>query len=275
MEAFTLDTNWMVDWLFPVENLWLKFGLLCVILYLVHILMYLGMGYALTQINKKNPARKIQDRFTKVPTSREIKQGFISLSGSALCLMLAIFVQYQGWSLTPVEITLPTLTGVLWLVGFFVLSVILGDIWFYAEHRLVHSPQLIRFHREHHLSPIPTPWTNDRFSFVEVIMIQSYLFVVLFVVPMPVVVLIAHRFYDQVKGMIGHGGYEYFEGRWARWPSPFTCVTHHDAHHEKFSVNYGSFLTIWDRIFGTLEEGYDQKVEEITERYKALSNKNL
>lgn len=270
MDVFVLNTNAILDGLIPVENLWLKFALLTLGLYLVHILMYLGMGYALTRINQKNPGRKIQPGETRVPASREIRQGFISLSGSALCLMLAILVQYQGWSLTPIDISLPSFSGALWLAGFFVLSIVLGDIWFYAEHRLVHTPQLIRFHREHHLSPVPTPWTNDRFSFVEVIMIQSYLFVVLFVVPMPVIVIVIHRFYDQVKGMIGHGGYEYFEGRWARWPSPFTCVTHHDAHHEKFSVNYGSFLTVWDRMFGTLEEGYDQKVDQITERYKGL-----
>ena len=270
MSSFTLDTPVLLEWLIPTENLWLKFGLLFLLLYLVHLLMYLGMGYALTKINEKNPGRKVQARHTKVPASVEIKQGFISLSGSALCLMLAVLVQYQGWSLAPVEISLPSLSGIFCLLGFFVLSVILGDIWFYAEHRLAHTPRFIRFHREHHLSPVPTPWTNDRFSFVEVIMIQSYLFVVLFLLPVPVIVLVAHRFYDQVKGMIGHGGYEYFEGRWARWPSPFTCVTHHDAHHEKFSVNYGSFLTIWDRMFGTLEAGYDQKVEWITEQYKTL-----
>ena len=270
MEAFALNTKDIVDWLIPIENLWLKFGVLCLSLYVIHILLYLGIGYVLTQINQKNPARKIQNRKTRVPASREIRQGFISLLGSALCLMLAILVQYQSWSMTPVDVILPSISGAFWLVGFFILSVILGDIWFYAEHRLAHTPRLIRFHREHHLSPVPTPWTNDRFSFVEVIMIQSYLFVVLFVVPIPVVVIIAHRLYDQIKGMIGHGGYEYFEGRWARWPSPFTCVTHHDAHHEKFSVNYGSFLTIWDRLFGTLEKGYDQKVDQITEKYRSL-----
>ena len=270
METFVLDTKAMVDGLIPVEGMLLKFGLLFLLLYCVHILMYLGMGILLTAINKKNPVRKVQQRETQVPVGREIKQGFVSLSGSALCLMLAILVQYQGWSLAPVQISLLTFSGVFLLVIFFVLSVVLGDIWFYAEHRLVHTQKMLRFHREHHLSPVPTPWTNDRFSFIEVIMIQSYLVIVLFLVPMPAAVIVVHRFYDQVKGMIGHGGYEYFEGRWARWPSPFTCVTHHDAHHEKFSVNYGSFLTVWDRIFGTLEEGYDNKVDEITERYKSL-----
>lgn len=270
MDSFIVTTNGMIDWLVPFENIWLKFGTLWVFFYSVHILMYLGMGYVLTEINKKNPARKVQKNETKVAVSREIKQGFISLSGSSLCLMLAVLVQYQGWSMMPVEIDLLSLAGYLWMVFFFIVSVILGDIWFYAEHRLAHTHWFIRFHREHHLSPVPTPWTNDRFSFVEVIMIQIYLVLVLFVLPIPVIVIVIHRFYDQVKGMIGHGGYEYFEGRWARWPSPFTCVTHHDAHHEKYSVNYGSFLTIWDRMFGTLEEGYDEKVDQITEKYKAL-----
>ena len=70
--------------------------------------------------------------------------------------------------------------------------------------------------------------------------------------------------------MIGHCGYEYFEGAWARWPSPLACVGYHDAHHEKFSVNYGNLLTVWDRIFGTIEPDYDQKVVAVTEKYKQL-----
>lgn len=262
-----VSTTGLIDALLPIEGVWLKFALLLGVLYLIHIFLYLGMGYMLTELNKRHPERKIQKRLTKVPASLEIRQGFISLAGSSICLTLALLVQYQGWSMTPVEVLLPSVAGISWLVFFFVLSVILGDIWFYAEHRLVHWKPLFFIHREHHLSPVPTPWTNERFSFTEVMMIQSYLFVVPFVLPIPAVVLVAHRFYDQVKGMIGHGGYEYFEGAWARWPSPFTCVTHHDAHHEKFSVNYGSFLTVWDRMFGTLEQGYDQKVDEITARY--------
>lgn len=271
MDRLVLTTQGLVDAFIPVEGLALKFSLLFLVFYLVHVVMYLGMGYALTKLNARHPERKIQKRKTHVPTSVEIKQGFISLAGSSVCLTLALLVQYQGWSMAAMEILLPSISGVFWLVIFFVVSVILGDIWFYAEHRLVHLPKLFWIHHEHHKSPVPTPWTNERFTFIEVILIQSYLFVVPFVLPIPAVVLIAHRFYDQVKGMFGHGGYEYFEGKWARWPSPFTCVTHHDAHHEKFSVNYGSFLTYWDRMFGTLEEGYDRKVDEITFKYKDLS----
>jgi sterol desaturase/sphingolipid hydroxylase (fatty acid hydroxylase superfamily) len=266
-----VSTTGLIDALVPVEGVWLKFALVLGLLYLIHIVLYLGMGYALTELNKRHPERKVQSRETRVPVSREIRQGFISLLGSSVCLTLALLVQYQGWSMTPMDIQLPTITGIVWLVAFFVLSVILADIWFYAEHRLVHWKPLFFIHREHHLSPVPTPWTNERFTFTEVMMIQSYLFVVPFVLPIPAVVLVAHRFYDQVKGMFGHGGYEYFEGAWARWPSPFTCVTHHDAHHEKFSVNYGSFLTIWDRMFGTLEPGYDQKVDRVTKHYRSLN----
>ena len=268
-----LSTQNMIDSLVPIDAVWLKFSVVLAVLYLIHIFLYLGMGYALTELNKRHPERKVQKRQTKVPAAREIRQGFISLAGSSICLTLALLVQHQGWSMDPVEVILPSVSGILWLLSFFVLSVFLGDIWFYAEHRLVHWKPLFFIHREHHLSPVPTPWTNERFSFTEVILIQSYLFVVPFVLPIPAVVLVAHRFYDQVKGMFGHGGYEYFEGAWARWPSPFTCVTHHDAHHEKFSVNYGSFLTIWDRMFGTLELGYDQKVDQITAYYQSLEQK--
>ncbi len=254
----------------PVEGALFGFPVLWLELYLAHVALYLALGYLLSRINERHPERKIQNRTSRVPAVREITQGYVSLAGSSLCLALGIWVQYMGWSMAPVEVMFPDLTGSLLLLGFFALSVVLGDIWFYAEHRLAHTSLLMPIHREHHRSPVPTPWSNDRFSFTEVILIQSYLFVVPFILPIPAVVLVAHRVYDQLKGMIGHGGYEYFEGRWARWPSPFTCVSHHDAHHERMSVNYGSFLTIWDRLFGTLEPGYDQKVEELTRQYRNL-----
>ena len=268
--SISLSIDIAINWI-PVQEPLFKFATLWLSLYLVHVLLYLSSGAILTQINRRNPRRRIQDRPSRVPASVEIRQGFVSLLGSSLCLSAGLWAQYAGWSPAPVELLIgdsyTTLASLGWLVLFLLASILLADIWFYAEHRLVHVRWLFPVHREHHLSPTPTPWTNDRFSFVEVILIQSYLWVVPFVLPIPGLVLIIHRLYDQVKGMIGHGGHEYFAGRGARWPLPFTCVTHHDRHHQAFNCNYGSFLTIWDRMFGTLEANYDDKIRRLAEKY--------
>lgn len=261
MELFWPSINSVIDNLAPVDSLWLKFIIIWLEFYLLHLLVYFVSGLILTYINTKNPERKIQNRKTKVSAAVEIRQGFISLIASSLCLVIAVWLEYMSWGVTPLNIELTSFTDWTISIALFVLLAVLGDLWFYGEHRLAHTRLFVRFHRVHHLSPIPTPWTNDRFAFVEVLMIQSYMITAVLILPVPAIMILLYRVYDQIKGMIGHSGYEYFAGRMAYWPFPLACVAHHDTHHEKYSVNFGAFLTVWDRLFGTLEDGYDQKVQ--------------
>jgi len=254
----------ILDRLAPVDNLWLKFVIIWCEFYLLHIVLYLLSGLILSYINNRNPDRKIQKKKTRVPVKMEIKQSFVSLLATSLCFVMACWLDYVGWRIFHVDMVsnfdLLSISSVFISLALFLLLAALGDLWFYAEHRLAHTKFFVRFHRVHHQSPIPTPWTNDRFAFAEVIMIQSYMIVAMLLLPIPGTMIFVYRLYDQIKGMIGHCGYEYFAGRMAYWPFPLACVAHHDAHHEKYSVNFGAFLTVWDRLFGTLEEGYDQKV---------------
>ena len=261
MEWYWPSVHVIVDRMAPVDALWLKFFVIWLEFYILHIVLYLLSGIILVLINNQNPGKKIQKKSTKVPARTEIFQACISLLATSVCLVLAIWLEYMDWTLiSALNLNLVSWFGFTVSILLFLVLAVLGDLWFYAEHRLAHTRAFIRFHRLHHLSPVPTPWTNDRFAFVEVMMFQSYMFAIMFFLPIPVGMILLYRFYDQIKGMIGHCGYEYFAGRMAYWPFPLACVSHHDAHHEKFSVNFGAFLTIWDRLFGTLEEEEDQKM---------------
>lgn len=242
------------------ENVLLRFCTLWCLLVLFHISVHFGFGFILQCINGMQPWRKIQAKESNIPARTEIKQSWSGFLGTPFCLSLGLWSQYKGWAITPLETTFWS------ILGFFVLATLMHDLWFYWMHRLLHTKAFIRWHRLHHMSPVPTVWTNDRFTLPDVLMSQCFLCVVPFVLPIPALALVLYRLSDHVKGLIGHSGYEYAAGPFAIWPMPFVCVTHHDGHHELFRYNFGNTLSIWDRMFGTLDPEYDEKVRAVKQR---------
>jgi len=61
----------------------------------------------------------------------------------------------------------------------------------------------------------------------------------------------------------GHSGYDipFFFNGWSFLPGGANRSFHH-FHHLKFRGNYGSELTIWDRIFGTVHPKYTEELNQ-------------
>jgi sterol desaturase/sphingolipid hydroxylase (fatty acid hydroxylase superfamily) len=217
---------------------------------------YFGLGFALEALNRRNPDRRIQPQRRGEDRARvEIAQSLKSLTVTCFCLAAGLWAQARGWTLLPpVELTIWT------AVGAFAVSIVLFDAWFYWGHRLMHWRPLYRHHLWHHRSVAPTVWSNYSDSMIDAFAMQSYYLIAPLVLPIPAAVLVAHRVYDHVNGMIGHSGFEYFAGSGARFPSPFVCTTFHDQHHEKFGYNYANFFSVWDRLMGTLHPDYEARV---------------
>ena len=126
----------------------------------------------------------------------------------------------------------------------FLASLLLFDTWFYWGHRLIHARALYpRVHRWHHLSPTPTIWSNNSDTLLDNLFLQSYWLVAPLLLPIPAAVLVAHKIFDQVTGMLGHAGYEHFAGPLARWPSPMLATLFHDQHHKHFTCNYATHFS--------------------------------
>jgi Delta7-sterol 5-desaturase len=102
--------------------------------------------------------------------------------------------------------------------------------------------------------------TGGRAKVVGAFVEQSYFLVAPFILPIPAAVLIAHKVYDQVTGIAGHAGHEYFASPSARSPWPMLCTTVHDQHHGHFHYNYGNTFSIWDRAMGTVHPDHDTVV---------------
>lgn len=236
-------------------NALMTFLLIYAATYVAVVLLYLGGGLVITAINNRHPERRIQKSRRNKRAKQEIRQSLSSLLVTAFCLAFGLFAQHQGWTITPLPLTLWS------ALGMFVASVILFDIWFYFGHRFLHLKPFYRFHRLHHTALAPTVWSNYYDNWLDAFVMQSYFLWIVFILPIPPAVLIAHRIFDHFNGMIGHCGFEHFAGKSARWPSIGVCTIFHDQHHAHFNTNFANHFSYLDRLFGTIDPRYDQAVK--------------
>ena len=207
------------------------------------------------QVGRALPPEKVR---------RDIIQSVRSLA--SIALMFAI-----GHTLyTKFDIGLVAWPTSVWsVVASFLLSMLAYDTWFYWMHRLLHTkPFYRRIHRWHHLSLPSVAWSNNSDTFVDNLFLQSYWLAAHLIVPVAPIVLLVHKLYDHVSGIIGHSGVEHGGGI-TYPPSPFNSVTHHDQHHRYFNCNYSPHFTIWDRLMGTLHKTHDEEVKANLRRRSA------
>lgn len=61
-------------------------------------------------------------------------------------------------------------------------------------------------------------------------------------------------------GMLGHVGGEPLPDGWARWPDArrIGTSTFHTRHHQYRTMNFGFYIAVWDRLFGTLDPAFEE-----------------
>ena len=199
------------------------FGLLVALVYAAHLAGYFGLNAAIEAMNRRNAGRRIQTRRGDKRRREEIRKSFGSMLVTSVSVSIGLFAVSKGWTLfAPFELTWWT------AVPLFVATMVLFDGWFYFGHRLLHTPKLYRFHRQHHYSVSPTVWSTYSDDVVDTAICQGFYAVVPLLLPFPPVILILHRIFDHVNGTFGHAGFEYFASPTARHPSPMLCATYHD-----------------------------------------------
>ena len=170
--------------------------------------------------------------------------------------LLIFFMERAGWLPGP---QIAKTWGPIWF-GVSLALIILGhDTWFYWTHRAMHSKHLFRtFHRRHHRSMNPSPFTAYSFDLGEAAINSLFVSLWVIVVPTPWSVVNIYMLIQIVRNTIGHSGYELFPAtRDGRPLFPWlTTVTHHDLHHAEAGWNYGFYFTHWDRWMGTENPQY-------------------
>lgn len=146
-----------------------------------------------------------------------------------------------------------------WVAVSTLILIVGHDAWFYWAHRLMHYPPLFRrFHRTHHLSHNPTPFTAYAFDIGEAAIQAAYLPLVLWLVPSHIIAILVFTTHMMLRNAIGHCGFEVFPARADGRPvfDWMTTVTHHDLHHAHAGRNLGLYFTWWDRWMGTEHPEY-------------------
>ena len=137
--------------------------------------------------------------------------------------------------------------------------ILLHDAWFYWTHRALHYPPLFRrFHRLHHRSHRPTPFTSYSFDVGEAVVNAVYLPLILLVLPAHPIALLIFVTHMMLRNALAHCGYEVFPARADGRPlfGWMTTVTHHDMHHGYAGKNLGFYFTWWDLWMGTEHPAY-------------------
>lgn len=161
-------------------------------------------------------------------------------------------------------------TAPLWSVILHTIIVLIfHDAWFYWTHRLIHLKGFYKkWHRTHHKSATPTPFTAFAFDWREgvLLVLFSVVYSAIVPIPQPPMASLAFLIIMVFKSVWGHCGIELHPGGFAdHWFfQHFTTTTHHDLHHSgSFACNFGLYFTWWDRLMGTEHPRYRQIFRDV------------
>lgn len=149
--------------------------------------------------------------------------------------------------------------GPVWFGVSLVAGIVGLDAWFYWIHRFMHDPRMFRrFHRRHHRSNNPSPFTAYSFDVGEALLLIGFVVVWPLVFPMPSHAMQWVMLYQIVTNTLLHSGYELMPARRDGRPllDFIVTTTHHDLHHAQAGYNYGAWFTWWDRWMGTEHPEY-------------------
>jgi len=215
--------------------------------------------------------RKIQAKFPmRGDYQREILYSVCTIFIFSLVPVIMLHTPIRGYTQYYAHISDHSLLY-FWLA--FPVMFVIHDAYFYFTHRLMHHPKLFKaFHRLHHRSTNPSPWTAFAFSPAEAVVEAGIFALLLFVMPLNSWHLFGFFLFQMLYNVYGHLGWELyprgFNRHWlGRW---INTSVNHNQHHKYFNGNYSLYFLWWDRLFGTLRDDYDQTFDEVKQRLREI-----
>ena len=152
--------------------------------------------------------------------------------------------------------------------GYLAAILLAHDTWFYWTHRAMHTPRLFKtFHKFHHLTATPTPWTAYSFDIGEAFVMVLFMPLYALLVPTPGPVIFTFLAVMILRNAMGHAGLELHPRGWASHPvlKWISTTTHHDLHHNgSYNHNFGFYFTWWDKLMGTEHPRYVEVFDRVT-----------
>lgn len=139
------------------------------------------------------------------------------------------------------------------------LGIVVMDAAIWAQHWLFHQvPLLWRLHRLHHTDPGFDVTTATRFHPLEIILSAALKAALAILLGLPVLGMVLFECLLSTAALFSHANIALPRGldRGLRFvivtPDMHRC--HHSTLPEETNSNYGFFLSVWDRLFGTWTE---------------------
>jgi sterol desaturase/sphingolipid hydroxylase (fatty acid hydroxylase superfamily) len=231
--------------------------------------LFAVITWALLWVVLRQPLRHRKIRLSRPPNLQLATEFVVSIRSVAIFATVAAAMSLMSHAgLYPLS-RVAYHWGPAWFWASLGLMIVGHDAYYYWTHRAMHHPRLFRsFHRRHHRSHNPSPFTAYSFDLLEAALMASFVLLWPFLVPTswPVVSLfIVHQVF---RNTLLHCGYELMpatsDGRpLLDW---LTTTTHHDLHHADARSNFGLYFTWWDRWMGTESARYQAAFAEATAR---------
>ncbi|MDN5202730.1 sterol desaturase family protein [Fulvivirgaceae bacterium BMA10] len=153
-----------------------------------------------------------------------------------------------------------------------VLAILVVDFLYYWEHRWEHEIRLLwSYHSIHHSSPIYNYTTALRVSFIDNFVTWLFFLPAIAIGFHPIVVLVAIGFILVYQYWI----HTELIRRMGWFGLIFNTPSHHRVHHGSDELyldkNYGAFLIIWDRMFGTFQKEVFQPTYGLTKQIETIN----
>nr|WP_217916623.1 sterol desaturase family protein [Vibrio diabolicus] len=178
----------------------------------------------------------------------------------------AIIAQEQQWGLFNL-LSLPA-----WLNIF--LTVILLDFVIYAQHVVFHHVKpLWKIHRMHHADLDIDVTTGARFHPIEIIISMGVKIATVFILGVSPIAIVVFEIVLNASAMFNHSNAKLALSADQKLRNVIVTPDMHRVHHsviaKETNSNFGFFLSVWDRLFGTYraqpELGHDDVVIGIPE----------
>ena len=205
--------------------------------------LWLWEGFAGARRPARGPARKARNlALTAVNVGVSIAAGTVLVAAS-------LWIAQRDWGLAGVD--WPPWSTVL-------LGVLALDLTDYLRHRLTHNvPLLWRLHRVHHTDPQIDVTSSLRSHPLEQALRPLFEVTTIVLVGIAPLTLAVHALVQIATVLFQHANITLplALDRAIAWitPTPAYHLVHHSRRQPQTDSNYGASLTLWDRLFGTLQ----------------------
>ncbi len=140
-----------------------------------------------------------------------------------------------------------------------VLLVLCYDFWMYIWHRLNHQIAFLwRFHRFHHADALMDVTTGVRFHPIEIMLSEIMRLPVCALLGIGAPEILLYNLLSFPIILLHHSNvalsHTLEKGLAYIIPTPALHRVHHSIKKEEADTNYGSMLSLWDRLFGSLRQ---------------------